>query len=312
MTINKKGGFTLLEVLLSSLIFTIVILTVLGTYSMLMTNYRQARHYIESTGRAHNIFGHFQRNLVNVYPKYENEQKEMMDMLFRYIEVDYNIPRTEIREDFIWDLKNSQQYEEESVYGFANRSFGDFSFVLDKHKNNALFSFTVYNKAFTTPLELGLHRLTYFVEDNILYCYKQPVFIPFKDVVKQHYRETTELESGKLLPLADGILDFHVEAHYYKDYEFSQTESWDSHAHKHVFPPFSEEEMMEMEPEDERLLFPERDGHPAGVSVTVRISMDPRDTRGRKHKTYYNIPVSISTWFEDEYRYEYRYETPYR
>ncbi len=309
---NNKYGFTLLEILISSLIFTIVILAVLGTYSMLMTNYRDARHYIEGTGRAFNIFTHFRDNLVNVYPEYENKQEEMMDTLFRRIEADYNVPRSEVDENFIWDLQDSHRYEDESVYGFANQNFGDFSFVVGSHKNNSLLSFTVYNKATTTPLDLGLHRLSYFVDEGILYRYTHKVFLPFREAVKKHFRQASELERGALIPVSDGILDFQVKAHYYRDYEFHQTDTWDSDAHKHVFPPLPEEEMLDLIPEDESILFPARDGHPIGLTISIRVALSPNDEQGRLYSMYYDIPVSISSWYEDEYRYEHLYETPYR
>ncbi len=310
---KTERGFTLLEVLLSSLIFTIVILAVLGTYSMLMNNYRLARHYIETTNRAHNIFNHFRENLVNVYPEYENDQEEMMYSLFRNIEDEYNIPRNDVREDFIWDLQHSHRYQEESVYGFADRDFGDFSFMLERHENNSLVSFSVYNKAYMTALDLGLKRLTYFVDDDVLYCYKQPVYAPFQDVVKNYFRDAWELERGELLPIAEGVRDFEILAHYYRDYEFKQAQSWDSNANKHVFPPLPEEDMMDITEDEERDLFPERDGLPVGVTINIRLSMDPDDQDGRLYSMYYDIPVSISSWYEDEYRYEHLYEeTPYR
>lgn len=305
-----KIGMTLVETLMASIIFSLVMASVLGTYVVLMNNYKASRNLMHVSNLTQNMQMHLQSRLSATYYRFDNEQESTMDKFFEKVEDEKNIPEEDIDEEMVLDILEEQENEEESGYGFANSSFPDFSFKVASQGENSTLEFVYYLQSEMTPNKPGLHRIKYFVQDEILYSETISPYLPFKDMVHRYFAEDeseAEIKKEEMFryePLCDRVKSFKVKLKYYKDYGFTYTEQWDSIENMNKFPDEDEDDEDDYDDDynEEALSETEYapDGLPSGVLVELELILDPKNESTKKMIMCFDLPAAIDNWYEAE------------
>ena len=318
---QSKYAFTLIEVLLASLIFSIVVITIISTYSSLLRNYKISRNYIHIHNMVNNLYIHFLSKVTNTYPEWENKQRKVMEDFLQKLSEDTNVPVEEISREMIFDFlaREEASNTEESGYGFANKTYPDFSYLIKPDKDkNSLWEFVYYNKAEITPFDTGLHRIKYFLYKNILYFQQKSPYLKFKEIVDKYFKNKNAYYNTNLIPLSypeekeiknsaplcDNVKSFRVKARYYKNYTFLLSDKWDSTENLNKFP-YNDEEEKDLQNTNwinaalsETQYLP--DALPTGIYITLEIYIDKEKDLAKKFSFYLDIPTAIDNWFEEE------------
>ena len=305
--IDKAGrGFTLLEVMLATVIFSIVITALYTSFTVGMRAYTASDEKSLLLQESRFTFQMLTRDLQSVYYLPETSynqtirkqidkltplQQEAQDMGISFEE--YLKRLREENPDRLRDfgLASPDDYEDEGdpldPYNWGIPIDLKFIGKNNGEKDEVEFVRYQYADGIVQNEPWALERVRYFVHDKLLMRESEGVFI-YPQIAKGEDAQPTPVPPVEVI--AEGVEEFNIFYGYYFDELWQETESWNSEERKHRNP------MQELDPEEpdysEKLRLERMkpvDGLPAYLFIKLRL----RDPKGGKRKMTFQITVSL-------------------
>lgn len=299
---DKQRGFTLLEVLLATLIFSIVVTAVYMSFRIGTKAYQASEEKNRLLQEARFCFHLIQRDLNSVYYIPESDYNQNIRRHLEQIEQlreeaeELGIPVDEyIREQLKkgeLNKKDTQDIDDEDENPFDPYNWGipiDLKFIGINSGETDSFEFVRYQNDDGTMIRSpwSLERVKYSVRDNMLVRESKPIFLPPKD--KEGNPIPTPESPVEIV--AEGVEKFDVSYGYFFDGEWLEAEDWNSEERKYRNP------LPELDPDDPEYLQKIReemnkpiDGLPGYVFINLELIEPERGARRMTFKTLINIP----------------------
>jgi len=263
-------GFTLLEVLIATTIFSLVATALYTTFRVGVRAYESGEKEIVRMQHARVIFDTISRDLRSVYSLPETSyNKNLRNSLARFEQLKLRAETEGRLDEFLFgDRNNPDDQGAPNPYDSFIEINLDFKATDGGGMDSMTFVRYQYDDGVTRIQPWSLGRITYSVENGELVRTEEDVFQPRKD------KEGNVIEEK--LPrrevLARGLVKFDVHFGYFRDGDWMESDDWDSTAKRYRNP------MEELDEEDP--LYQEKsrweqmkpvDGLPAFVRVKLEI-----------------------------------------
>jgi prepilin-type N-terminal cleavage/methylation domain-containing protein len=323
-TKRRHSGFTLLEMLISVTIFALISTALYTTFRVGTRAYASGEREIRRMQHARIIFDTISRDLRSVYflteTSYNNTIRQEVSRFQREMmkhELDGTI------DEFLYaDSDDPEDEDVKSPYeGYIEI---DLNFTAENHEELDEMSFIryQYDDGMTQVQPWALGRITYYVEDNILYRCEEDIIEPMKD----YEGEVTEEKFPRKEILAKGVTKFDLCYGFFYNDDWMEADDWDSNAKRYRNPSIDFDEIFGEDPEEyendieyKDMLKKEQMKPPDGIPAFVRVSIEIQDdklvdsgkknTKKKKHKalafsTIIRIPMAQENYLpsleEDE------------
>ena len=306
---NTKGrsdhGFTLLEVMLSTFIFSVVVTAIYMSFYVGTRAYRNADEHKSLLQEARFCFQLLQRDVSSIYyipeTMYNNNIRRELQRYeqMRIQAEEMGIPVDEyIQEQLEKELAQNEEDERRSrdqdKNPFDPYSYGvpvDLKFTGTDGGEEDSFEFVryQYSDGMIPSNSWALERIKYFTENEMLLRESRPIFLPPRD--KEGNPIPTPESPVEII--AQGVDGFEVTYGYFYDGEWYEATDWNSEQRKYRNP------MPELDPEDPEYMTKIKkekgkpmDGLPGYIFVKMNLVEPEKGKRTMQFQTLLNITVS--------------------
>jgi len=296
---NIIKGFTLIEVLVAAVIFSLVMTALYTTYTTGLNSYERSQRNREMQQNARAIFDLISRDVRSIYWRNSTE---------------YNVlsPQEELK---LTNLGFSD-YDEKKDDDDSSPSYEYLTYDLSFNGTPNSLSFVRYQSNIVTSQReiMNLARIEYSLKDGTL-------LRSIKDTIKtQSYNYYTGEKRGKNVDediedqtqmgeiVAKGIKEINLKYLYFSDGSWHWTESWNSESNVYRNPVENEEteekstiEQLGGDPlqtmKSENII---PDGLPSCIEVTLVVQNRTNEKIIKKYQTLIDIPTALETWIKKE------------
>lgn len=288
---SKKDSyaFSLLEILIATVIFSIVLATLYQTIRTGLRSYSRGHRSIEVMQNARFAMNTLSKDLRSVYYLHEKDYNK-------------NFHSIEATKPYLFYEDNETPYD--SSMGIQI----DLSFIGENHskKDNLKFVKKVYFEEYGKINRWGFERVTYSIdsEKNLVRTIDD-IAKPFRD---DFGRELYDPESEPDV-IAFNVEQFDLYYLYFYDYAWRYVDSWDSGEKNFKNPPKTEdleelERYEEGDPnwvqyENERDKLPD-DGLPSAVELHIALRDPGKEDRFFYFTSLIGLPSSREEWMRDK------------
>ena len=298
-------GFTLIEVLVAAVIFSLVVTALYTTYTTGLNSYERSQRNREMQQNARAVFDLVGRDLRSVYWRVATE---------------YNVLSPQEEQKFKnlgFSDVNEEKDKEDKDDSFSNYEYLKYDLSFNGSLNSI--SFVRYQGSNVTYKRemMNLARVNYSIKNgNLVRSIKDITSIEsynyYTGEKKEEKNEEEEVEDKNKVEdiVAKDIKEFSVKYLYFYDDAWHWTESWNSETNQYRNPPEEDEEedgnslMQSLSGEDplkemkKKNIIP--DGLPSCVEVNVVVQNRTNEKMFRKYQTIIDIPSSLETWVKKE------------
>lgn len=302
----SRHGFTLLEIMLATVIFSIVITALYTSFTVGMRAYTASDEKSLLLQESRFAFQMLNRDLQSVYylpeTSYNQTIRKQMDRLTplqqeaQDLGISFEEYLTRLREenpDRLRDLgmEGSDDYDDDDdpldPYNWGIPIDLKFIGKNSGEKDEVEFVRYQYADGIVRNEPWALERVRYFVKDKLLMRESEKVFM-YPQIVKDSEATPTPVPPVEII--AEGVEQFNIFYGYYYDELWQETESWNSEERKHRNP------MQELDPEEpdyseklRRETMKPVDGLPAYLFIKLRL----KDPKGGKRKMDFQTTISL-------------------
>ena len=303
-------GFTLIEVLVAAVIFSLVVTALYTTYTTGLNSYERSQRNREMQQNARAVFDLVGKDLRSVYWRVATE---------------YNVLSPQEEQKFknlgFYDFdkekgKEGKEDKEDEEDPFSNYEYLKYDLSFTGSLNSI--SFVRYqnsNVSYKREM-MNLARVDYSLKDgNLVRSIKDTMSIESYDYYtgekkEEKSEEETEEKSKVEDIVAKGIKEFSLKYLYFYDDAWHWTESWNSETNQYRNPSEEDEEgdekslIQSLSGEDplkemkKEKIIP--DGLPSCVEVTIVVQNRTNEKILKKYQTVIDIPTSLETWVKKE------------
>ncbi len=335
---SKKNdrGFTLLEVLLATLIFSLVIMALYTSFRVGTRVYRAADEKGSLLQEGRVTLDLLTRDIQSVYYMPETSYNQSIQRRMARLEPlrreaeDLGLTLEEHLRDIL--DRNPDKLRELGLAGAYEDIDEDDQNLLDPYqwgipidlkfkgknsskKDEVEFVRLQYNDGIVSTEPWSLQRVRYFVEDDLLLRETDKVFMEPNEWVsiEEEDRDAIPTPTPSLPTelVAEGVEEFNIYYGFYRDDGWHEAENWDSESRKHRNP------MPELDPEDpdyEEKLKKERnkpnDGLPGYMFIKLRLLEPKNMERSMSFQTLVNVMAAkenaIPPEDDEDEEYDYR------
>ncbi len=320
---RARQGFTLLEVMLATFIFSVVVTAIymsfyVGTNAYQATDEKknllqEARFCFQFLQRDINTIYYLPETMYNTNIRREMQRLEQMRMQAEELGIPVDEYIQEQLEKELGRISEAERDERESSRGDENPfdpyNYGvpvDLTFTGTDGGDTDSFEFVryQYSDGIVKSAPWSLERIRYFVEDDVLLRERKLIFLPPRD------------KEGNPIPtpespvevLAEGVEVFDVSYGYFYEGQWLESPDWNSEERKYRNP------MPELDPEEpdylQRLKREKSkpvDGLPGYLFVKIKLIEPEKGERSMQFQTLINVAVAqennIPVYEEEEEGY---------